>query len=316
MTSTPLDTEAAHDVRDLDAAAVLDAVVERRRAADQAEADLLALAVHWVDLHPVTPEHPAATFPTQRTGGLASALGPAFFDPAPLAGEGTPGVAEYAVEELSAALGLSHLAGLALVAEAVELRYRLPRLWALIQSGDLQAWKGRQVAKATTQLSRDAVAFVDRHLAVTGRHNRLPALNPVLHEARLRCDPDQALAVEQNALDHRGVWLDHRESTATTLVTARMDTLDALDLDAAVGDLAGLLGRLGDDRALEIRRASALGMLAHPQRALDLAAGADPEGSARTTMNGSRGTLYLHVSLADLATSSGGGRVEKLGSAS
>ena len=89
------------------------------------------MAVHWVDLHPVTPGHPAATFPTQRAGGLASALGPAFFDPAPLAGDGTPGVAEYAVEELAAALGLSHLAGLALVAEAVELRYRLPRLWAL-----------------------------------------------------------------------------------------------------------------------------------------------------------------------------------------
>src|SRR6478672_9146619 len=316
MTSTPLDTEAAPEVRDLDASAVLDAVVERRRTADRAEAELLALAVHWVDLHPATSEHPAATFPTQRAGGLASALGPSFFDRCPLAGVGTPAVAEFAVEELSAALGLSHSAGLSLVAEAVELRYRLPRLWALVQDGNLQAWRARRVAQVSTQLSAAAVAFVDRHLAVTARANRLPALGPVLHEARLRCDPDQAAAVEQNALDHRGVWLDHRQSTATTLVTARMDTLDALDLDATVGDLAGLLGRLGDDRALEIRRASALGMLAHPQRALDLAAGADPEGSARTTMNGSRGTLYLHVSLADLATSSGGGRVEKLGSAS
>src|SRR6476660_2743011 len=153
MTGTRIDTEAAPDVRDLDASAVLDAAVERRRTADQAEADLRALSVHWVDLHPVTPEHPAATFPTQRAGGLASALGPAFFDPAPLAGDGTPGVAEYAVEELSAALGLSHLAGLAMVSEAVELRYRLPRLWNLVQSGDLQAWKARQVAKATTMLS-------------------------------------------------------------------------------------------------------------------------------------------------------------------
>src|SRR6478735_6141235 len=310
MTSSPLDTEAAPDVRDLDASAVLDAVVSARRTADAEEARLLALAVHWVDLHPVTDEHPAASFPTQRAGGLASALGPAFFDAAPLAGDGTPGVAEYAVEELSAALGLSHLAGLALVAEAVELRHRLPRLWALVQDGRLQAWKARQVAKATTMLSKEAVAFVDRHLAVTARSNRLPALNPVLHEARLRCDPDQAAAVEQNALDHRGVWLDHRESTATTLVTARMDTLDALDLDGTVGDLAGLLGRLGDHRTLEIRRASALGMLAHPQRALDLATGAEPGASTPTTLNGSRGTLYLHVSLADLATDSGGGRVE------
>src|SRR6476619_4135216 len=107
MTSTPLDTEAAPDVRDLNASAVLDAVVRERRAADAAEARLLALAVHWVDLHPVTTEHPAATFPTQRTGGLASALGPGFFDGCPLAGAGTPAVAEHEVEELAAALNLS-----------------------------------------------------------------------------------------------------------------------------------------------------------------------------------------------------------------
>src|SRR5690349_14877307 len=163
---------------------------------------------------------------------------------------------------------------MSLVSEAVELCYRLPRLWALVQDGSLQAWKARQVARATTQLSAAAVAFVDRHLAVTARSNRIPVLNPVLHEARLRCDPDQAAAVEQNALGHRGVWLDHRESTAITLLTARLDTLDALDLDGTISDLAGVLGRLGDDRDLDIRRASALGMLAHPQRALDLAASA------------------------------------------
>ncbi|HEX2587766.1 MAG TPA: hypothetical protein VHL51_05835, partial [Gaiellales bacterium] len=130
MTSTPLDETETSDVRDLDASAVLDAVVSARRAADAQEARLLALAVHWVDLHPVTPDRPAASFPTQRTGGLASALGPGFFDRAPLAGVGTPAVAEYAVEELAAALNLSHAAGLTLVSEAVELCYRLPRLWA------------------------------------------------------------------------------------------------------------------------------------------------------------------------------------------
>src|SRR6476661_508177 len=194
MTSTPLDTtEAAPEVRDLDASAVLDAVVAARRAADAAEARLLALAVHWVDLHPATTEHPAATFPTQPAGGLAAALGAVFFDRVPLAGEGTPAVAAYAVEELTAALNLSHTAGLSLVSEAVELRHRLPRLWALVQDGNLQAWKARQVARATTQLSAAAVAFVDRHLALTGRRNRLPALGPVIHEARLQCDPDQAL---------------------------------------------------------------------------------------------------------------------------
>jgi hypothetical protein len=99
---------------------------------------LLALAVHWVDLHPATPDQPAASFPSQPAGGLASALGPGCFDRAPLAGAGTPAVAEYAVEELAAALGLSHAAGLSLVSEAVEVCYRLPRLWALVQDGSLQ----------------------------------------------------------------------------------------------------------------------------------------------------------------------------------
>jgi len=103
-----------------------------------------------------------------------------------------------------------------------------------------------------------------------------------------------------------------------------MDTLDALDLDGSVSVLAGLLGRLGDTRDLDVRRASALGMLAHPQRALDLAHGSTTHEQAEPTepstasqsLKGYRGTLYLHVSLADLAVNSGSSRVERLGTAS
>ena len=41
------------------------------------------------------------------------------------------------------------------------------------------------------------------------------------------------------------------------------------------------MGRLGDNRTLDVRRASALGMLAHPQRALDLATGTGNPGTDR-----------------------------------
>jgi hypothetical protein len=76
MTSTPLDqAEAAPDVRDLDASAVLDAVVSARRAADAQEARLLALAVHWVDLHPVTPDQPAASFRPRGPAGSPARWG-------------------------------------------------------------------------------------------------------------------------------------------------------------------------------------------------------------------------------------------------
>ena len=176
------------------------------------------------------------------------------------------------MEELAAALDLSLAAGLQLVSEAVELCFRLPRLWALVQDGRLQAWKARQVARATHRpLAARRSAFVDRHLAVTGRHNRIPALNPVLHEARLQCDPDQAAAVEQLALEHRGVWFDHRESTAHhAWYRPAGHAGRARPRRQSVADLAAAMGRLGDTRPLDVRQAGALGMLAHPQRALDL----------------------------------------------
>ncbi|QWZ09318.1 HNH endonuclease [Nocardioides panacis] len=330
-------TSTVHDdleLRDLTPVEVLAAVAESRRAADREEARLLALAVHWVDLHPVTG---ATTGPIQvPAAGLDAHPG----DESVLGGDGTPGIAEHALDALAATLSLSHSTTRRLVGEAVELCFRLPRLWALVHDGRLQAWKARQVAARTTRLSRAAADFVDRHLAVIATRNRTLTpgrLNELVHEAMLRCDPDQAAGIEQAALDARGVWFDHRASTATTDLTARLDTLDALDLQTTVGDLAGILARLGDTRPLDQRQATALALLAHPQRSLDLAhrahlQGAGPTGAvpASTTPpgsgaspdggpNGSRATLFLHLTVADLEPSAagqgGGGRVEKLGPA-
>ena len=106
MTSTVQDPlEVDSGLRDLTPAQVLDAVAERRRVADRAEAELLALAVHWVDLHPVTETSPAASF-AYRQGVAGIVLSDTVVDAA-LAGEGTPAIAEYAVETLAATLGLS-----------------------------------------------------------------------------------------------------------------------------------------------------------------------------------------------------------------
>ncbi len=351
MTSTAALHPEVGDLRCLDASAVLDAVVDRRRTADSAEAELLALAVHWVDLHPVTDQTPEATWRTDAPVLVPDEHGR--LDQPPATGDGIPQVAEYAVEELAAVLNLSYSAGLCLVVDALELCYRLPRLWALVQSGRLQAWKARRVTTETTGLSAAAVEFVDRHLAVLAVKNQVPTaakLRELVHEARLQHDPDQAAAIEQIALDQRGVWFDHRDSTATTDLTARLDTLDAIDLENTIADLASTIGRLGDTRPVDIRRATALGMLADPQRTLHLVTGTTPdspdrEGTGADTSTGDSATadggdvapgqlarwpnrssavLYLHIGAADLATSTGAadtstcrgaGTVEKLGAA-
>jgi hypothetical protein len=325
-------------VRDLDASEVLSVVVARRRAADRAEADLLAAVVHFVDLHPVTDDLPT-------TGLLPpGAVGP---PGVPVAGEGTPEIAEHAVEELGAALGVPYRAALRLVGDAVELCFRLPRLWALVQNGRLQAWKARRVAQATLLVSREVAGFVDRHLAVDAARNRVPVnVNPVVHEALLRCDPDTAVGREEAALAHRDVQFDYSWSTdtaATAAMTATLDMLDAIDLDNALTEMAASMRHLGDTDPLGVRRSHALGMLASPQRVLDVF-GTDthpdptpapaPGPAAESALGPRLGapgdverptgrvstTLYVHVTTDDLASATedrpADGRVETLGAAS
>ncbi len=53
-------------------------------------------------------------------------------------------------------------------------------------------------------------------------------------------------------------------------LTATLDTLDALDLHDTVTEMAATMGRLGDTSPMGVRRAHALGMLARPDRVLDL----------------------------------------------
>src|SRR4051794_37320830 len=272
--------------RDLDTTTVvLDALVAARHTADRAEAHLLGLAVHYVDLHPVTPHAPAATWTDRSLEVFPTGTPTQRAEQARLAGDGTPGIAEYAVEELAAALNVGYHTGLSLVSDAVELCYRLPKLWALVQDGHLQAWKARTVATETTHLSRQAAGFVDTHLATTARRNKLPGpggIRALVHQALLQCDPDTAAAVEQATRNRRGVWFDNRESVATTQLTATLDTADALSLDATLTDLATLLGRLGDPTGIDIRRAHALGILADPQHALNLLTNPEPDPNTTT----------------------------------
>jgi len=236
-------------------------------------------------------------------------------------------VAEFAVEELGAALGVSYRSALTVVADALELCHRLPRLWGLVQAGSLQAWRARQVAQLTMDVSPVVASFVDRHLAFHAGKNRVPTLGrlrALVHEALMQHDPEAATAREETALAKRGVWFDHRDSTATTQLTATLDTLDALDLDNTLTDLADQLRALGDDSPLDLRRAHALGALAHPQHLLDLSTGANPEQDRpeHRATHGDGGVgerpvlrlrnkttthLYVHVPLADLLTGTGTG---------
>jgi hypothetical protein len=128
--SEGLADRVADGVEDLTASDLLRVIRERRAAENQAAADQLVLAAQWADLHPPESIHDAASF---TTAGCEHEE--------PIAGDGCPLVAEFCVSELGGVLGLSTTAAKKLIGQALELRHRLPRLWAQVQAGRVPAWK-------------------------------------------------------------------------------------------------------------------------------------------------------------------------------
>jgi hypothetical protein len=271
------------------AAAILVAARDRRRTADAAEAELLALAVDWAIMHPADSIHEAATRILRGFGQTDLAL----------AGPGAPTVAEYAVPEFAAVVGLSTGAGGRYLGEALELAYRLPRHWARVQSGDLQGWKARLVARETIRLSPEAASYVDRHLAGVAHKLKPIQLDRAVNDAIGRYMPDEVERLAAESWDKRHVTLHDQlvSFTGTMHLDAELDIADALDLEIAVAAGADHRAALGSTEPLDVRRAQAMGDLARRQLALDLSTDASQETHPRVKPR----QVVIHVHLSEAA---------------
>ena len=247
---------------DLDTpAGVLAAVREDTALVDAGEVRRLQRAVDWAAMHSVDSIAWAATY--FDCGGDTGM---------PVAGPGAPLVAEFSVPEFAAAIGVSTDAGKAYLGEAVELHYRLGRVWARVVAGDLVPWKARKIAKATIILSVEAAAYVDRHVAPVAHKVSWAQTERLVEEAIARFMPEEAERRRRAAADGRRVEIDTRQSTlqGTSRVYGELDLADALDLDAALIAGAETLKNFGSTDSLDVRRATALGDIARCQLTLDL----------------------------------------------
>ena len=261
---------------------VIDELHQQRRAAHRAEVREIELAVDWALLHPCPEDATPASWGEGRL----------FHEQVtPLAGEGAPTVAEFAPADLAAALGVSFNAGRQLLADALELTYRLPLLCALVKTGTVPVWLGRSIARETHDLSEIAVAHADRLIcAVPAKIGQVRARR-LIDEARLYHDPDRAQEDERQALAERHVTLSRSKCPATQGVHLMLDRADAERFDHTIAAIAAKLSALGDDDGLDLRRARAVGILADPQHTLDLLARpvadrSDPFTAAREAVSG------------------------------
>ncbi len=250
------------------AADVLSLIGAARREENAASARQLELAARWADLHPVESIHHAAVFTT-----------PGSEHEEPVAGAGCPLVAEFSLAELGAVLGVSTTAAARLVGHALELRHRLPRLWAKVHAGRVPAWRARSVAEATIHatpvLSREAAGWIDSQVAAVAGKIGPAQLDRLVAEAIRRhhladeapFDPDGWLEVDPR---HATLHRDQAHFAGTLHFEAELDIAAALDLDQALSHGAAALAALGSAASLDARRSVALGDLARHQTAFDL----------------------------------------------
>jgi len=152
----------------------------------------------------------------------------------------------------------SHAAGV-LVGNALELRHRLPRLWARVMAGRLPAWRAGKIAEHTKTLSADAAGYVDAQLAPVAHRIGLARVLALVAAAMKRLDPDLAAERERRAAETRGVWLGDQMLHGTRAIHIEADALDAAAFESTIGDLAEALARFGDTDPLDVRRAKSVG---------------------------------------------------------
>ena len=255
---------------DLSPAGLLASIQAARTAENSAAARQLTLAAQWADLHPPESIHSAATFTVRGCEHEE-----------PIAGVGCPTVAEFCVAELGGVLGISTTAAKRLMGHSLELRHRLPRLWAQVQSGRVPAWRARAVAEVTIHtapaLTPEAAGWVDSQVAAVAGKVGTAQLDRLVAEAIRRfelaeADPTQDPDDGWQHVDPRHVTIDRDDVhfAGTLHLEADLDIADALDLDRELTHSAAVQKALGSAASLNVRRAKALGDLARTQTALDL----------------------------------------------
>jgi hypothetical protein len=270
-------TSTASETRSATTAEALAVLRGHKTDRDAAEIAMAQATIEWAVLNEVEPDDWYANY------------GQSFGDRGmPLAGAGAPLVSEFAAMEYAAALGMTTDAGKAYIGRVLELRYRLPKLWARVVAGKVPVWRAGRIADHTISLNPDGAAYVDRHLAPVAHSCSWAQLERLVTEALVRFDPETAEAKRRAAAEsrHVDVNLDQVSYDGTVRIEGEVDLADALDLEDALRAGAKQQADLGSTESLDVRRSIALGELARRQLAL----GFDTEAPGRGV------DLYVHIS--------------------
>ena len=245
-----------NDLVELDASATLAAAEANEHTLITAEARRLQIAAHWADLH--------------AGDAVAESRLPGAEHPVRLGGAGTPTVGDFAPAELGCALRISDGAADRLLGDALDLRHRLPQIWAAALAGRVPAYQARRIAAATRHLSVEQARWVDAQLVPSLGAVSWGRLETLLEAKIIEADPVGAEQRAALAAQERFVRLGRASEHGLKLIIARATAGDAIWFKATIDRIAEILAQQGDTDSVEVRRSKAIGILAQPAQALQL----------------------------------------------
>jgi antitoxin (DNA-binding transcriptional repressor) of toxin-antitoxin stability system len=274
MSTLGLDV-AGQDLAELPPAALLDLAersVVRRRAA---EVDDLLVVAAWADVHSADPRRDPET--RRRVWAEDRLVRPG--------GDGTPGVQEFSVPELALAREIGVPACERDLADVLDLRHRLPLVWALTVALTCPVWLARKVARVSRRLPADRVALVDTAVAAAIAGESPGRVLEICEAKVIEADPEAHAARVESQRRRRYVALSRVDEFGLRHVIARVEAGDAVWVDAMVERVADLISDRHPDRPRDELRSIAFGWLARPAELLRLllAGQGDSEEVSRAT---------------------------------
>lgn len=186
-----------------------------------------------------------------------------------LGSDGTPLVDEFACLEIAAALRRDPAAVAELAADLLDLEVRFPRVWEQVVAGGVPVWVARKIARACSRLTLARALWVDATVAPFTTRLGVARLLRWVDALVIEADPDTAEERAEDARAHRSVWVGAAHDGVKDIYGC-LNAADGVFLDGMLARLSDILAAEGSTETIDQRRATALGLLATPARALAL----------------------------------------------
>ena len=158
-----------------------------------------------------------------------------------------------------------------MIADALDLRYRLPRLWARVCANEIEGADAQQIARETRHLNRMQAARVDDAVASSVGRLSWAGVLRLLRAKIIEVDADNIAKMAEDQKTRTGVFVGQVEAGFQTL-EFRGDAARVLWVNAMVNRLASILLQNGDQRPLGQRQSTAMELMTNPLEQLYLLA--------------------------------------------